>query len=126
VAGFPSLFLLTGPNSALAHNSVVLGIEAQVNYVLGALRVMASHGLAAVEVHAQIQEAFVRTVRARMSGMVWVKGGCRSWFLDDAGRNTTTWPWFTARLRRLTRCFDIEDYDLRPSVTDVPARSAHP
>ncbi|HVE97387.1 MAG TPA: NAD(P)/FAD-dependent oxidoreductase [Pseudonocardiaceae bacterium] len=121
VAGFPNLFLLTGPNSALAHNSVVLGIETQVHYVLDALRVMASHELAAVEVQPQAQQAFVRAVRARMSGTVWVTGGCRSWFLDHAGRNTTTWPWFTGRLRRLTRRFDLENYDLRFPAPDQPS-----
>ena len=101
VTGFPHLFLLTGPTSALAHNSVVVGIETQVHYVLDALRVMASHELAAVEVQPQVQQAFGRAVRARMSGTVWVTGGCRSWFLDHAGRNSTAWPWFTGRLRRL-------------------------
>jgi cation diffusion facilitator CzcD-associated flavoprotein CzcO len=110
VAGFPNLFLLTGPNSALAHNSVLLGIESQVSYVLDALRVMRSHELAAVEVAPQAQDAFVRDVAARMAGTVWVTGGCRSWFLDHAGRNTTVWPWFTARFRRLTRRFDLENY----------------
>jgi cation diffusion facilitator CzcD-associated flavoprotein CzcO len=116
VAGFPNLFLLTGPNSALAHNSVLLGIETQVRYVLDALRVMQSHRLAAVEVQPQAQEAFVREVQARMAGTVWVTGGCHSWFLDDAGRNTTVWPWFTSRLRRLTGRFDVENY-LLPSLT---------
>ncbi|MGH3776811.1 MAG: flavin-containing monooxygenase [Pseudonocardiaceae bacterium] len=115
VAGFPNLFLLTGPNSALAHNSVVLGIETQVSYVLDALRVMQSHELAAVEVQPQVQEAFVREVQDRIAGTVWVTGGCRSWFLDAAGRNTTVWPWFTARLRRLTRRFDLENYQRQTS-----------
>jgi cation diffusion facilitator CzcD-associated flavoprotein CzcO len=110
VAGFPNLFLLTGPNSALAHNSVLLGIEAQVRYVLDALRLMRSHRLAAVEVLPQVQDAFVQQVQDRMAGTVWVAGGCHSWFLDHTGRNTTVWPWFTARLRHLTRRFDLENY----------------
>jgi cation diffusion facilitator CzcD-associated flavoprotein CzcO len=114
VAGFPNLFLLTGPNSALAHNSVLLGIETQVNYVLDALRVMQVRQLVAVQVQPQAQQAFVREVAARMAKTVWVTGGCRSWFLDHAGRNTTVWPWFTARFQHLTRRFDIENYDLRP------------
>ncbi|MGH3755501.1 MAG: flavin-containing monooxygenase [Pseudonocardiaceae bacterium] len=110
VAGFPNLFLLTGPNGALAHNSVLLGIETQVGYVLDALRVMQSQQLAAVEVQAQAQQTFAREVAARMAGTVWVTGGCHSWFLDHTGRNTTVWPWPTARLRRLTRRFDLEHY----------------
>lgn len=116
VAGFPNLFLLTGPNSALAHNSVVLGIETQVRYVLDALRVMRSRRLAAVEVQEQAQQAFVREVTARTAVTV-LAGGCRSWFLDHAGRNTTVWPWFTARFRWLTRRFDAENYLLRRNAT---------
>jgi len=112
VSGFPNLFLLTGPNSGSAHNSVVLGIEAQVRYVLDALRVMAARRLASVDVRPQAQEAFVREVAARTAGTVLTKGGCHSWFLDHAGRNTTVWPWFTARFRWLTRRFDIENYVL--------------
>ncbi|MGH3685456.1 MAG: flavin-containing monooxygenase [Pseudonocardiaceae bacterium] len=110
VAGFPNLFLLTGPNSALAHNSVLLGIETQVRYVLDALRVMHSQHLAAVEVQPQAQQAFVRKVQAKMAGTVWTTGGCHSWFLDHAGRNTTIWPWPTTRLRHQTRHFDLENY----------------
>ncbi|MGH3933915.1 MAG: 4-hydroxyacetophenone monooxygenase, partial [Pseudonocardiaceae bacterium] len=125
VAGFPNLFLLTGPNSALAHNSVLLGIETQVNYVLDALRVMRSQRLAAVAVQPHAQETFVREVAARMAGTVWVTGGCRSWFLDHAGRNTTVWPWFTARFQRLTRRFDVENYDLRSQRLNSHARRNH-
>ncbi len=116
VAGFPNLFLLTGPNSALAHNSVLLGIERQVHYVLDALRVMQTHQLATVEVQPQAQKSFVRQVQARLARTVWVRGGCHSWFLDDTGRNTTVWPWPTARLRRLTRRFDLENYLIRRGV----------
>lgn len=115
VAGFPNLFLLTGPNSALAHNSVVLGIEAQVRYVLDALRVMRSQRLAAVEVRAQAQAWFAGEVAARTAGTVWLTGGCHSWFLDRAGRNATFWPGFTTRFQRLTRRFDVENYQLRPA-----------
>jgi cation diffusion facilitator CzcD-associated flavoprotein CzcO len=110
VAGFPNLFLLAGPNSGSAHNSVVLGIEAQIGYVLDALRVMRARRLAAVEVRPRAQQAFVREVVARTAGTVWTTGGCRSWFLDHTGRNTTFWPWFTARFRWLTRRFDVENY----------------
>jgi cation diffusion facilitator CzcD-associated flavoprotein CzcO len=119
VAGFPNLFLLSGPNSALAHNSVLLGIESQVHYVLDALRVMQADRVATVEVQPQVQDAFVRQVQARMARTVWVQGGCHSWFLDDTGRNTTVWPWPAARLSRSTRRFDLENYLIQHGVPDL-------
>jgi cation diffusion facilitator CzcD-associated flavoprotein CzcO len=63
VAGFPNLFLLSGPNSALAHNSVLLGIESQVHYVLDALRVMQADRVATVEVQPQVQDALCARYR---------------------------------------------------------------
>ncbi|MGH3937540.1 MAG: flavin-containing monooxygenase [Pseudonocardiaceae bacterium] len=112
VSGFPNLFLLTGPNSGSVHNSVVVGIEAQVRYVLDALRVMARERVTTVDVRPHAQEAFVREVTKRTASTVLVKGGCHSWFLDQAGRNTTVWPWFTARFQWLTRRFDVKNYVL--------------
>jgi cation diffusion facilitator CzcD-associated flavoprotein CzcO len=124
VAGFPNLFLLTGPNSALAHNAVLLGIESQVHYVLDALRVMQADPVATVEVQPQVQQAFVRQVQARMARTVWVQGGCHSWFLDDSGRNTTVWPWPAGRLRRSTRRFDLENYLIHQHSSTATGRSA--
>lgn len=113
VAGFPNLFLLLGPNSALGHNSVVLAIESQVEYVLDALRTMEAGGIGAVEVRPEAQSAFVTEVTARTRDTVWATGGCASWYLDQAGHNTTLWPGFTGRFRRLTRRFDPDSYVLR-------------
>lgn len=113
VAGCPNLFLLLGPNSALGHNSVVLAIESQVEYVLDALRTMDAGGIRSVEVRPEAQAAFVAEVAARTTHTVWTTGGCASWYLDEAGRNTTLWPGFTRRFRRLTRRFDADSYLLR-------------
>jgi hypothetical protein len=43
---------------------------------------------------------------------VWNSGGCSSWYLDDAGRNTTLWPDYTFRFIRRTKTFDPADYVL--------------
>ena len=40
VSGFPNLFLVVGPNTGLGHSSMILMIEAQVNYILQALKLM--------------------------------------------------------------------------------------
>jgi hypothetical protein len=46
-------------------------------------------------------------------------GGCSSWYIDANGLNTTIWPDFTWRFRRLTRQFDVIAYEpVRASVAD--------
>jgi cation diffusion facilitator CzcD-associated flavoprotein CzcO len=100
VAGFPNLFLLLGPNTGLGHTSVVLMIESQVDYLLQALRHMERHHLTAIEPRPEAQAAFIRDVDARLGRSVWNTGGCRSWYLDANGRNSTLWPGSTMSYHR--------------------------
>jgi cation diffusion facilitator CzcD-associated flavoprotein CzcO len=110
MAGFPNLFMLMGPNTATGHTSVVYMIEAQMEHLLGALRHMRTHGIAALEPRAEAQEAFVTELDRRMRGTVWTSGGCRSWYLDVTGRNSTLWPDFTWRFRRRVARFEPAEY----------------
>jgi cation diffusion facilitator CzcD-associated flavoprotein CzcO len=123
IAGFPNLFIMVGPNTGLAHNSIVFMIESQINYVLDSLRFMDREGVSAVEVRSEAQEAYNREVQARMEGTVWTTGGCKSWYLDAQGHNTTLWPGLTWRFRRATRHLDPAEYVLRRGGVRTPERS---
>ena len=37
---------------------------------------------------------------------------CQSWYLDDTGRNSTSWPSFSYAFRRRTERFDPEAYEV--------------
>ena len=113
VHGFPNLFLLQGPNTGLGHTSVLYMIEAQIMHVVRAAQYMRQHGLAAIEPRAEAQAAFVREVDRKMVGTVWTAGGCRSWYLDRTGRNSTIWPDFTWRFHRRVSHFAPSEYLLR-------------
>ncbi|MFI5712660.1 flavin-containing monooxygenase [Kribbella sp. NPDC051620] len=109
VAGYPNLFLLVGPNTALGHSSMVFMIEAQVRYVMQALDLLRRRNATAVEVREDVQERFVSEVQHDLDGSVW-QGGCTSWYLDDQGRNSTIWPDFTLTYWRRTRRLNPADY----------------
>ena len=113
VAGFPNLFLLLGPNTALGHTSVVLMIEAQIGYVVAALRLMDDAGAGALEVRRSAQEAYDARLQDELDDTVWNAGGCRSWYRDEQGRNFAIWPGHTSAYMRLMRRFDAESYELR-------------
>jgi cation diffusion facilitator CzcD-associated flavoprotein CzcO len=122
VAGFPNLFLLLGPNTALGHTSVVIMIEAQIGYVVAALRRMQEDGARALEVRRSAQEAYNARLQEGLTDTVWNAGGCRSWYRDEQGRNFTLWPTRTSAFMRLMRRFDAESYELRsPRRAAVPA-----
>jgi cation diffusion facilitator CzcD-associated flavoprotein CzcO len=116
VTGFPNLFMLLGPNTTLGHSSQTVMIEAQIAYVLDALRQMDARGLASVEVRAQAQAEYNEALDERLDGTVWNAGSCRSWYLDSSGRNPSIWPTFTWRFESQTRRFDTVAYQLATSV----------
>jgi cation diffusion facilitator CzcD-associated flavoprotein CzcO len=103
VPGFPNAFLLLGPNTALGHNSVVVMIEAQIRWILGAMRWAGEDRF--VEAPPEALEAFLADVDRKLAGQVWATG-CRSWYLNEDGQNFTIWPgstlgylWRTRRFR---------------------------
>ena len=103
VAGFPNLFLLMGPNTALGHNSILVMIEAQVRYILQCLDWLARGERAAVEVTPAAQAAFQAALGRRFERSVWRSGTlvgtggstvapCGSWYVHASGRNHVIWP----------------------------------
>jgi cation diffusion facilitator CzcD-associated flavoprotein CzcO len=113
VAGFPNLFLLIGPNTTLAHNSMIYMIESAVDYAADAVRFLARPGVGTVDVRRDVARSYNDTLQRQFEGSVWVSGSCTSWYLDHRGRNTTLWPDHTYRFRRLTRRFHPGDYVVR-------------
>jgi cation diffusion facilitator CzcD-associated flavoprotein CzcO len=116
VPEFPNLFLLAGPNTGIGHTSLVVMIEAQLRYVVDALRTMETRRATSVEVREPVMAAWDAEMIDKGAGTVWMSGGCASWYLDADGRNTTLWPDQTYRFRRRTRRFDPGAYELRAAA----------
>jgi cyclohexanone monooxygenase len=121
VAGFPNFFLLIGPNLANGHTSAIVLIEAQLGYILDALKTMRARRLATVEVRPEVQASYNEQVQAALGGTVWNAGGCQSYYLDVNGTNSSIYPWTTIDLRRRTARFDVDDYLVRDAVPDQVA-----
>jgi len=124
VAGFPNLFLLLGPNTALGHSSVVLMIEAQIGYVLEALRTLEAYDARALEVRRAAQERYDAELQAQLSTTVWNAGGCRSWYRGPDGRNFALWPAHVFTFQRQMARFDAASYLLRRRAAGGDSRRA--
>ncbi|MCC7413051.1 MAG: NAD(P)/FAD-dependent oxidoreductase [Gammaproteobacteria bacterium] len=109
VAGFPNFFMLVGPNTGLGHNSIVFMIESQVRYILQAIRAIGSGRADSVDVRPERQRAFQQRIQRDLRSTSW-QSGCRSWYLDEDGRNFTLWPGFTLSYWLRTRRWDAADY----------------
>jgi len=123
--GFPNLFIMQGPNTGLGHTSVIIMIESQIQHLVNALKFMRDRDLAAVEPRPEAQAAWVADVDERMGGTVWIAGGCKSWYLDDTGRNSTLWPGFTFTFRRRVERFAPSEYvAIAPKLPRIRPRRA--
>ncbi len=109
VSGFPNFFIMTGPNTALGHNSMIYMIESQANYVMSALKLITQSPVA-FDIPQQAQDDYNTSLQKRLAGTVWNTGGCSSWYLASNGLNTTLWPDFTFVYRHKTCRFDVEHY----------------
>ncbi|MEU8705987.1 NAD(P)/FAD-dependent oxidoreductase [Streptomyces sp. NPDC048565] len=124
-AGFPNWMTIIGPNTGLGNSSMILMIEAQLNYMADFLRQLdVLGGRVALDTRPAAVGAWNRRVQERMKRTVWNTGGCTSWYLDPNGRNTTVWPGTTAEFRRATRSVDLGEYDvIRPPATRPAVRA---
>jgi cyclohexanone monooxygenase len=121
VAGFPNFFLLIGPNLGNGHSSAIVLIEAQLKYILDAMRTMRSRGASTVDVRREVQVAYNERVQAALATTVWNAGGCKSYYLDRNGTNSTIYPWTTIDLRRRTARFNADDYVLATGAPEAVA-----
>lgn len=111
VHGFPNMFVLDGPNATLAHNSAVLMIEAQADYIASALPWL-EHG--PLEVSIEAEQAYVEELDAR-SGP-WTSG-CHNWYVDErSGRQVLLWPGKAQEFRERFGHFDPGPFGI--DVTD--------
>lgn len=92
VGGFPNMFILAGPNTGIGHTSVVFMTQAQLHLIVDLIIKMRSSDKAKFVVKDGAQRRFNELVAKKMAKTVWITGGCKSWYLDEDGRNTTLWP----------------------------------
>ncbi len=107
--GFPNFFMLLGPNSGLGHNSVILMIEAQVNYVIDLIRQAGEKGRIAPRMEAA--KAYDEHVQRDLQDRVWA-ANCGAWYVDENGRNFTLYPHNVRTYIREMAKPDFDEYEI--------------
>lgn len=114
--GFPNLFQLLGPNTLLAHNSVIFMIEAQVDYILQLMQRVDQSYSDAIMVKEQAQDTFNQQVQHMFEQTVW-QSGCVSWYQQEGGKNFALWPTYTWKYWLKTKKPNTADYRLFNKVS---------
>jgi cation diffusion facilitator CzcD-associated flavoprotein CzcO len=112
VPGFPSLYLMYGPNTNTSGGSIIFYLEAQAAYIRQALQ------LGATEVRADVEAASDRETQQRFNGTAWT--ACDSWYRDASGRIVTNWPGYMHEYAKLTQTLDPAQFQPNERPPSVP------
>ena len=112
VPGFPSMFLMYGPNTNTSGGSIIAFEEAQAGYIRQALQQVRAHDAAALDVRPEVEAASDRALQERFAGTAWLQ--CDSWYRDEHGRIVTNWPGYMREFIEQARTLDPADFTFLP------------
>ncbi len=112
VPGFPSMFVMYGPNTNTSGGSIIWYLEQQAAYIRQALQLVRAHGAAAIEVRADVEAASDAAVQARFAGTAWTD--CDSWYRDGEGRIIANWPGYMREYLAAVHELNPDDFELSP------------
>jgi len=111
VPGFPNLFMLMGPHSPIANQSLVIVAENQADYAMWWInQIRDGRILSAAPTDAATKD-YNEEMKAAMPGTVWTTG-CNSWYIGKDGL-PEVFPWEPVRHRELLRAPELADFDVR-------------
>lgn len=103
--GFPNFFMLYGPNTNLAHNSILFMVECQIHYLVACLKRMIREKDRAIEIRKDAAEHYDERLRHLLQKTVWTEP-CSNWYKNDDGEVVNNWSspvlkyWFLTRRPR--------------------------
>lgn len=110
VPSFPNLFVVTGPNTGIGHTSAIFVIEAQMNYIMTAIKKTREQNKKVVEVNADAEQRYTDHIHKEMKKTVWENGGCNSWYKSKSGKVIAMFPGFSFTYRHWTKNFRKKDH----------------
>jgi cation diffusion facilitator CzcD-associated flavoprotein CzcO len=110
VPGFPSMFVMYGPNTNTSGGSIIVYLEAQAAYIRQALELVRSRGAAAIDVRPEVEGRSDREVQERFAGTAWTR--CDSWYRNVDGRVVANWPGYMREYVEQTRVLDPSEFTL--------------
>ncbi|MFQ6396779.1 flavin-containing monooxygenase [Nocardia sp. KC 131] len=123
VSGYPNLFLTFGPNSGPGHNSALVYMEAQIDYLVSGIKTILDQDLRMLDVRRDRQDRYNAGMQRRLTATTW-NSGCSSWYLTEDGFNATMYPGFATQYVNQLRTVDLDDYNVVPAAARTPRIAA--
>ena len=111
VPDFPNLFVMLGPNAGPAHGgSVIFQSECQSRYISACLVEMIERGIAAIDVHRDAHDEYIRKVDAEHEQLIWSHPGMTTYYRNKQGRVFSAMPWRFVDYWAMTHDPDLDQY----------------
>lgn len=111
VSGYPNLFLTFGPNSGPGHNSALVYLESQIEYIVTGIRKILDNNFKSLDVRPEVQIEYNKGIQKRLQRTNW-SSGCKSWYISEDGFNATMYPGFATQFRRQMKRFRLGHYQV--------------
>jgi len=109
VSGYPNLFITFGPNSGPGHNSALVYMESQIDYITQAIGMLVKESVRVLDVRSDAQARYNAVIQKRLAKTNW-NSGCKSWYLTEDGFNATMYPGFATQFAQQMARFERKDY----------------
>lgn len=108
----PNAFLMLGPN-VLVYDSFIGLAEAQLDYIVDGLVQARDRKISKFTIKPNVIARHNELVQKHLKTTVFNSGGCKSYYLDENGRNFAAWPWSLKKLKQRLAGVDFADYDVQ-------------
>ena len=105
----PNAFLVLGPN-ILVYDSFIGIAEAQIGYIVDGLVKMKAKNIKQLQIKKDVLDKHNHSLQKHLKTTVFNAGGCKSYYLDQNGRNFAAWPWSLTDLKRRLASLELDDY----------------
>ena len=109
-AGFPSLFMLYGPNTN--SDSIVTMVEYQADHVLRQIQRIEREELAWIDVKPEPMAAYNAEIQREIAAIGSLHAGCTGYYRTPSGRIVTQWPRSMPALEQALSVLDEECYEV--------------
>jgi cyclohexanone monooxygenase len=108
-AGFPNMFMITGPGSPSVLSNMVVSIEQHVDWVSEAIDYMCEHGVETIEPEVEAEDRWIEHVNEVADGTMFTAESCNSWYLgvNIEGKPRVFMPYVGGVGRYAERCREI-------------------
>lgn len=108
--GFPNLHLLYGPNTNLGHTSIIIMLEAQVNYIMQVMNHLDQSGKQTCDIKQEVEAQYNQELQTRLSGMAFSKVE-HSWY-KDGNKVTNNWAGGTREYVKRLKKINLAAYTI--------------